>query len=72
MSDDEIIFTEEEREALCTERNCEEHADGWVECPIPSTKAEAKAQLSEQQTSEALIGDATPKTATGIVERADE
>lgn len=72
MTDDTIIFTDDERAALCMERDCEEHADGSTECPIPSTQAEAQEQLNDQQTSESLLGDATPKTATGIVERADE
>lgn len=73
MSKDTVIFTEDEREALCLEDECEEHGDGNLACPIPRTKEEAQADLREgQQTAERGFESVKPKTATASVVRSDE
>lgn len=74
MSDDEQIFTEEEREELCLDDSCEEHGDGDVACGIPRTKEKARIQLNtESETSAgASLQNVSPTTATGKVVRSDE
>jgi len=74
MSDYTIIFTEEEREQLCLNDECEEHGHGTMDCSVPSTKDEAKEQLRQEQIQSADLGvqSAQPKQATGEVVRSDE
>ena len=70
MTSETIIFTEEERDVLCTESLCKEHGKGTSKCPIPRTKSEAEEQLSEDDTNRSSLQEhAEPKTATGNVVR---
>jgi hypothetical protein len=76
MNSDSVIFTEEEREALCADRECEEHGIGDNPCSLPRTKEHAVeiAQREEKEDSNtfSVKEHAEPKTATGIVEYSDE
>lgn len=71
MAGDSTIFTDGEREALCVSDDCAEHAGGDAECNVPKTKDEAEGAFAGGNTG-ALVGDAEPKTATGLVVRSEE
>lgn len=75
MTDETVIFTEEERRALCLNDSCEEHSDGDVPCAVPRTKDEAERQIKAEQrttTSNLNLEDVEPKTATAEIVRSDE
>jgi len=76
MNSDDVVFTEEEREMLCVDTECEEHGKGDSSCSLPRTKQHAVeiAQAEERESSNTLSlkEHAEPKTATAIVEYSDE
>lgn len=76
MTTNDAIFTEEEREELCVNPQCEEHGYGGSPCSLPRDKDHAVeiAQREERESSNTLSlrEHAEPKTATAIVEYSDE
>jgi len=73
MSNDEIIFAEEERAEHCIDGQCSEHGDGDRECQIPKTKQDITEDLDSRKTSRKIqIGQAEPKTATADVVRSGD
>jgi len=76
MTANDVIFTEEEREELCVNPQCEEHSGGKTPCSLPRDKDHAVeiAQREERDSSNTLSlrEHAKTKTATAIVEYSDE
>ena len=71
MSNKEM-FTEKQREELCTESQCKEHANGTIRCPIPLYKEDLNEALSKaQKNTKSLKEHAEPKKATGHVVRSN-